>query len=180
MFPGAILAEECWEMQVAQRFYPRCPGSTLAPDLLLLRPSGGKLRKLCRTRRGIGTMDSKKILVVEDNADNREIISLVLRHRGYAVLEAEDAETALELVSDERPDLVLMDISLPRMDGFQATARLREMPHTSRVPVIAVSAHAFMEEKRAAEEVGFDSYLTKPVAPSRIVEEVDRFLGRAA
>ncbi len=125
-------------------------------------------------------MGSKKILVVEDNPDNREIMSLVLRHRGYAVVEAEDAETALELVGDERPDLVLMDISLPCMDGFEATARLRERPDTAQVPVIAVSAHAFMEERRAAEEVGFDSYLTKPVAPSRIVEEVDRFLGRAA
>ncbi len=125
-------------------------------------------------------MSSKKILVVEDNPDNREIMSLVLRHRGYAVVEAEDGETALQLAGAEPPDLVLMDISLPRMDGFEATARLREMPDTAEVPVIAVSAHAFLEERRAAEEVGFDSYLMKPVAPSRIVEEVDRFLGRAA
>ncbi len=123
---------------------------------------------------------NKKILVVEDNPDNREIMSAVLRHRGYEVMEAEDAETALELVGDHKPDLVLMDISLPRMDGYQATARLRELPHTAAVPVIAVSAHAFLQERRAAWEVGFDSYLTKPVAPSRIVEEVDRFLGKAA
>ncbi len=123
---------------------------------------------------------SKKILIVEDNPDNREIMTTVLRHRGYEVVEAEDGETALELVSDHKPDLVLMDISLPRMDGYEATARLRELPHTADVPVIAVSAHAFMQERRAAWEVGFDSYLTKPVAPSRIVEEVDRFLGRAA
>ncbi len=123
---------------------------------------------------------SKKILVVEDNPDNREIMSTVLRHRGYQVVEAEDAETALELVSEQPPDLVLMDISLPRMDGYEATARLRELPHAAEVPVIAVSAHAFLQERRAAWEVGFDSYLTKPVAPSRIVEEVDRFLGRAA
>ncbi len=123
---------------------------------------------------------NKTILVVEDNPDNREIMSAVLRHRGYAVVEAEDAETALELVSDRKPDLVLMDISLPGLDGYQATARLRELPHTAAVPVIAVSAHAFLQERRAAWEVGFDSYLTKPVAPSRIVEEVDRFLGKAA
>lgn len=123
---------------------------------------------------------NKKILLVEDNPDNREIMSAVLRHRGYEVVEAEDAETALALVGDHKPDLVLMDISLPRMDGYEATARLRELPHTSAVPVIAVSAHAFLQERRAPWEVGFDSYLTKPVAPSRIVEEVDRFLGKAA
>ena len=125
-------------------------------------------------------MKSKKILVVEDNPENREIVSVVLRHRGYDVLEAEDAETALALVDVHRPDLVLMDISLPRMDGYEATARLRERPHAASVPVIAVSAHAFLQEGRAPWEVGFDSYLSKPVAPSRIVEEVDRFLGRAA
>ncbi len=125
-------------------------------------------------------MNSKKILVVEDNPDNREIMSTVLRHRGYDVVVAEDGEEALELVGDQRPDLVLMDISLPRMSGFEATARLRKLPQTADVPVIAVSAHAFMQEQRSPREVGFDSYLTKPVAPSRIVEEVDRFLGRAA
>ncbi len=123
---------------------------------------------------------NKTILVVEDNPDNREIMSAVLRHRGYDVVEAEDAETALALVSDRKPDLVLMDISLPRMDGYEATARLRALPHTAAVPVIAVSAHAFLQERRAPWEVGFDSYLTKPVAPSRIVEEVDRILGKAA
>ncbi len=123
---------------------------------------------------------NKRILVVEDNPDNREIMSAVLRHRGYDVVEAEDAETALALVSDRKPDLVLMDISLPRMDGYEATARLRALPHTAAVPVIAVSAHAFLQERRAPWEVGFDSYLTKPVAPSRIVEEVDRILGKAA
>ena len=125
-------------------------------------------------------MSSKTILVVEDNPDNREIMSVVLRHRGYEVMEAEDAETALALVGRQKPDLVLMDISLPRMDGFEATARLRALPHTAHVPVIAVSAHAFLQERRKAREMGFDSYLTKPVAPSRIVEEVDRLLGRAA
>lgn len=125
-------------------------------------------------------MSSKRILVVEDNPDNREIMSAVLRHRGYEVVMAEDGEKALELVGDQRPDLVLMDISLPRMDGYEATARLRELPQTADVPVIAVSAHAFVQERRAAWEMGFDSYLTKPVAPSRIVEEVDRFLGQAA
>lgn len=125
-------------------------------------------------------MESKRILVVEDNPDNREIMSAVLRHSGYRVMEVQDAETALEVVGREAPDLVLMDISLPRMDGYEATARLRELPQTAAVPVIAVSAHAFIEERWQAREVGFDSYLTKPVAPSRIVEEVDRFLRRAA
>lgn len=125
-------------------------------------------------------METKKILVVEDNPDNREILTAVLRHKGYAVLEAPDAETALELVRDVSPDLVLMDISLPRMDGFEATARLRQQPRTARVPVIAVSAHAFIAPRPDERVASFDSYLTKPVLPSRVVEEVDRFLRRAA
>lgn len=125
-------------------------------------------------------MDAKKILVVEDNPDNREILSTVLRHKGYDVVEAPDAETALEIVRDEPPDLVLMDISLPRMDGYEATARLREQPQTAGVPVIAVSAHAFFSLRPDERAAPFDSYLTKPVLPSRVVEEVNRFLRRAA
>ncbi len=119
-----------------------------------------------------------RILVVDDNPDNREIMSTVLRHRGFEVTEAADAETALEVAATEPPDLVLMDISLPGMDGYEAAGRLRELPETASVPIIAVSAHAFMEAPPPGSPT-FASYLSKPVPPRIIAEEVKRVLAVA-
>jgi CheY-like chemotaxis protein len=123
-------------------------------------------------------MARKTIVMVEDNPDNRRIYSILLEHSGYEVIQAEDAESGLELVSLCQPDLVLMDISLPRMDGFEATARLKDNPLTAPIPVVALTAHAFDEDRQRAWEVGFDGYLTKPVEPRRVLEVVERFLGR--
>ncbi|HET9986549.1 MAG TPA: response regulator [Longimicrobiales bacterium] len=123
-------------------------------------------------------MARKTIVMVEDNPDNRRIYSILLEHSGYEVVQAEDAESGIALVSLCLPDLVLMDISLPRMDGFEATARLKDNPITAGIPVVALTAHAFDEDRRRAWEVGFDGYLTKPVAPRRVLEVVERFLGR--
>lgn len=122
-------------------------------------------------------MSGRTIVMVEDNPDNRTIYSIILECRGFQVLAAEDAETGIELIRERHPDLVLMDISLPRMDGFEATSRLKQNPETAEIPVVALTAHAFEEDKRRAREVGFDAYLTKPVEPSRVVREVERLLG---
>lgn len=121
-------------------------------------------------------MIGKTIVMVEDNPDNRTIYSLVLEHHGYEVVGAVDAESGLELVARRHPDLVLMDISLPRMDGFEATKRLKRDPRTSDIPVVALTAHAFDEDRQRAREIGFDGYLVKPLEPRRVLEEVRRFL----
>ena len=118
----------------------------------------------------------KTIVMVEDNPDNRKIYTLLLRHYGYDVVEAADAETGIELIAERHPDLVLMDISLPRMDGFEATSLLKHDPRTSHIPVVALTAHAFDEDRRRAREIGFDGYLVKPVEPRRVLQEVRRFL----
>lgn len=121
-------------------------------------------------------MPGRTIVMVEDNPDNRTIYSVLLEIRGYEVFQAEDAETGIAMIHDRHPDLVLMDISLPQMDGFEATARLKNDPDTAAIPIVALTAHAFEEDRRRAFEVGFDGYLTKPVEPRRVLEEVERFL----
>jgi len=121
-------------------------------------------------------MPGKTIVMVEDNPDNRRIYTVLLRHFGYEVVEAADAETGLKLVYERHPDLVLMDISLPRMDGFEATERLKQDPRTAAIPVVALTAHAFDEDRQRAREIGFDGYLVKPVEPRRVLKEVQHFL----
>ena len=125
-------------------------------------------------------MGSKKILVVEDNPDSREIMALVLRHRGYAVVEAEDAETALEIVGDERPDLVLMDISLPRMDGFEATDAIRRLEGArgGRLPIVALTAKAMVGDREKCIEAGASDYIAKPVDTDRLLSLLCTWLGR--
>ncbi len=124
-------------------------------------------------------MAGKTIVMVEDNPDNRKIYTVLLEHFGFHVVEAPDAETGIELVAERHPDLVLMDISLPRMDGFEATSLLKHDPRTSDIPVVALTAHAFDEDRQRAREIGFDGYLVKPVEPRRVLEEVRRFLDGA-
>ena len=118
------------------------------------------------------------MLLVEDNEDNRTIYSTVLRHLGFQVIEAVDGVEAVALARSERPDLILMDISIPRMDGWEATRVLREDPSTRDIPIIALTAHALADDRKRATEVGFTSYLTKPVEPNAVVAEVRRWIGR--
>jgi CheY-like chemotaxis protein len=117
------------------------------------------------------------LLLVEDNEDNRIIYSTVLRHLGYAVLEAQDGVQAVALARSEHPDLILMDISIPMMDGGEATRVLRRDPATSSIPIVALTAHAMDDDRERAAEIGFNSYLAKPVEPRTVVAEVRRWLG---
>lgn len=119
----------------------------------------------------------KTVLLVEDNVDNRTIYRTILEYAGYTLIEAEDGEAALRKARDGSPDLILMDISIPLVDGWEVTRTLKTDPSTSRIPVIALTAHALAEDRRRAEEVGCDGYLAKPVEPRRVMEEVERFLG---
>ena len=117
------------------------------------------------------------MLLVEDNEDNRTIYSTVLRHLGYQVIEAVDGLQAVALARSELPDLILMDISLPGMDGWEATRVLREDPSTRAIPIVALTAHALADDRKRAMEVGFDSYLAKPVEPNAVIAEVRRLIG---
>jgi CheY-like chemotaxis protein len=120
------------------------------------------------------------LLLVEDNEDNRIIYCTVLRHLGYEVIEAQDGVEAVELARSALPDLILMDISIPRMDGWEATRILRGDPRTQAIPIIALTAHALADDRERATEVGFTSYLAKPIEPRVVVAEVRRWIGDRA
>lgn len=118
-----------------------------------------------------------RILLVEDQQDNQTIYRLILEHAGYTVLHAWDGEEGLRLAREHRPDLVLMDISIPLVDGWEATRRLKADPETAAIRVVALTAHAFPEDRERAAAIGFDDYLSKPVEPTRVLATVRRLLG---
>ena len=122
----------------------------------------------------------QKLLLVEDNEDNRIIYSTVLRHIGYTVIEALDGIQAIALARSELPDLILMDISIPEVDGWEATRILRADPATRDIPIIALTAHALADDRERATAVGFTSYLAKPVEPRAVAAEVRRWIGGGA
>lgn len=117
---------------------------------------------------------TRTILLVEDNTDNRIIYRRALEHFGYTVLEALDGEEAIRLAMERLPDLILMDISIPRVDGWEVTRVVRSDERTKHIPVVALTAHAMPADRARGVEVGFASYLTKPIEPRKVIEEVDR------
>ena len=116
------------------------------------------------------------VLIVEDNADNRDIYSTILRHRGFVVMEAENGEDGVRMAREHLPAVVLMDVAMPGMNGWEATKLLKADPATAAIPVIAVTAYAMDADRRKAAEAGCDGYLAKPVEPRRVAEEVERVL----
>lgn len=118
------------------------------------------------------------ILLVEDNADNRLIYRTVLEHVGYSVLEAADGERALHLAREERPDLILMDVSIPKIDGYTATRELKADPATAHIPIIALTAHALAEDEQRARDAGCDGYIAKPAEPKAVLRHVQEHLAR--
>ena len=123
------------------------------------------------------TPTGQTVLLVEDNEDNRIIYSTVLRHLGYEVVEALDGLKAIELARSLKPDIILMDISIPEMDGWEATRILRQDPTTKDIPIVALTAHALADDRERATAIGFTSYLAKPVEPRAVVAEVRRWIG---
>jgi CheY-like chemotaxis protein len=121
----------------------------------------------------------KRVLIVEDNTDNRFIYSAMLRYAGYEVILAVDGPQGLELGRTQEPDIVLMDISLPGMDGLEVTRRLKADPATRSTPIVALTAHALPADRVRALEAGCDAYLAKPLAPPRLLDEVRRLIGPA-
>ncbi len=119
---------------------------------------------------------TQRILLAEDNEDNRTIYRTILEHSGYTVVEAQDGEAAVRLAATEHPDLILLDISMPLLDGWEAARQIRDNPDIAQVPIVALTAHALQQDRAKAIAEGFDSYLAKPVEPRRVVEEVRRLL----
>ena len=121
-----------------------------------------------------------KILLVEDNEANRDMLSRRLMRRGYEVVIAIDGERGLALAGSEMPDLILMDMSLPLLDGWEVTRRLKAAPATRQLPVIALTAHAMSSDRDKALDAGCDDYDTKPVDLPRLLEKIEALLGGAA
>ncbi len=117
-----------------------------------------------------------KILLVEDNEMNRDMLSRRLMRKGYEVVIAVDGESGLALAGTESPDLILMDMSLPILDGWEASRRLKAGPSTQHIPVIALTAHAMSSDRDKAIEAGCDDYDTKPVELDRLLEKIEALL----
>jgi CheY-like chemotaxis protein len=124
-------------------------------------------------------MATRTVLLVEDNPDNLSIYSTILRHFGYEVLEATDGETAVSLAQTRHPGVVLMDVSIPIIDGWEATRRLKADAATADIPVIALTAHALASDRETAAAVGCDGYISKPAEPLAVVNAVRRYVGDA-
>jgi len=121
-----------------------------------------------------------KILIVEDNEMNRDMLSRRLARRGYEIAVAVDGEAGVAAASAESPDLILMDMSLPVMDGWEATRRIKAEAHTGAIPVIGLTAHAMSDDRDKALAAGCDDYDTKPVELPRLLEKIEALLGRPA
>jgi CheY-like chemotaxis protein len=121
-----------------------------------------------------------KILLVEDNEMNRDMLTRRLQRRGHEVLVAVDGADGLAKAQHHLPGLILMDMSLPIIDGWEATRQLKADPATSGIPVIALTAHAMSEDREKALEAGCDDYDTKPVEFNRLVGKIDALLGASA
>ena len=115
---------------------------------------------------------SKRILMVEDTEDNRQIVRDLMESVGYHLIEAEDGAAGVAMAAEHRPDLILMDIQLPVMDGYEACRRLRSEPRTARATVVMLTAAAGEEAEREAEEAGADLFLTKPFSPLELLRLV--------
>jgi len=119
-----------------------------------------------------------KILLVEDNEMNRDMLSRRLGRRGHQVVIAVDGEQGVQMARSIAPDLILMDMDLPVLDGWEATRQLKSAPETKAIPIIALTAHAMMGDREKAIDAGCDDYDTKPIEFSRLIEKIEAFLGK--
>jgi two-component system, cell cycle response regulator DivK len=122
-------------------------------------------------------MRRKVVLLVEDHEDSRYICSVILQHHGYSIMEAMDGDTGVQLAQQHLPDLILLDVTLPVLDGWAAAKRLRERQETSRIPIVALTAHAQRADQERGLRLGFAAYLIKPCSPTHVLEEVRRIIG---
>ena len=119
-----------------------------------------------------------KVLIAEDNAVNRELLRELLETRAYTVVEACDGEEALRMIEQTQPDLLLLDIGMPVLDGFAVVRKIRENPRFDSLPVVAVTAYAMQGDREKILNSKFDGYLSKPVNARALAEELERLLGK--
>jgi CheY-like chemotaxis protein len=119
-----------------------------------------------------------KVLIAEDNAVNRELLRELLEARGYAVAEACDGQEALHMIAQTQPDIVLLDIGMPVLDGFAVMHKIRENPGFATLPVLAFTAYAMQGDREKILNSGFDGYLSKPLNAGSLAEELERLLGK--
>jgi two-component system, cell cycle response regulator DivK len=119
---------------------------------------------------------SKRILVVEDQEDNRRIIRDLLASVGYELIEATDGEAGVRLAETERPDLILMDIQLPLLDGHEATRQIKQNPELRHIPIIVVTSYALSGDDAKAMAAGCDAYVAKPFSPRQLLATIRKFL----
>jgi CheY-like chemotaxis protein len=119
-----------------------------------------------------------KLLLVEDNEMNRDMLSRRLERKGFTVVMAVDGEQGLQLTRSEKPDLILMDMSLPVLDGWEATRRLKADSETRHIPIIALTAHAMASDEQKAREAGCDDFDTKPIELTRLLAKIQAQLER--
>jgi two-component system cell cycle response regulator DivK len=119
---------------------------------------------------------SKRILVVEDQADNRRILHDLLTSAGYEIIEAENGQEALDVVARERPNLILMDIQLPVLDGYEATRRIKADPELRAIPIIVITSYALSGDESKARAAGCDAYVTKPFSPRAVLAKIREYV----
>jgi len=119
---------------------------------------------------------TKRILVVEDQVDNRQILRDLLASADYEITEAENGEEALAAVAKQRPDLILMDIQLPIMDGYEATRRIKANPAWKDIPIIVVTSYALSGDEDKARDAGCDAYVTKPYSPRLLLAKIREYM----
>ena len=119
---------------------------------------------------------SKRILVVEDHEDNRQILRDLLGNAGYQMVEAETGEAGLAAAAAHKPDLILMDIQLPGLDGYEATRRLKADPALRSIPIIVVTSYALSGDDAKARAAGCDAYVTKPFSPRQLLAKIKEYL----
>ncbi len=117
----------------------------------------------------------KKVLYVEDNFDNRILVRRILQSEGYEILEAENASQAFKILETQIPDVILMDINMPGMDGYTLTNHIKAMPQTSHVPVLALTANVMRGDKERTLQAGCDGYIEKPIDIDLFLEQVAKF-----
>jgi two-component system cell cycle response regulator DivK len=126
--------------------------------------------------KGFQKGSSKTILVVEDNQDNRELVVKVLKINGYHVIEAVDGQEAIEKTKAENPDLILMDLFIPKIDGYEVTRRLKRDKDLKSIPIIALTAHAMKGDMEVALAAGCDGYIPKPIDVRELPKQIEHFL----
>jgi len=119
---------------------------------------------------------SARILCVEDNPQNMRLVRKILKHHGFEVIEAVDGLTGVDLANKEKPDLILMDINLPDIDGLEATARIKANSELRTIPVVALTANAMYGDEERVLAAGCDGYISKPVSRAKLIESVNQFL----